>query len=883
MKKLILALWAALLVVRSFAAQVPEKEPNNTIAGAQPILLADTVTGIVSSASDWDGYRIQLPVGAYTIAFSYPSGVGNFNDWFDLVDVNFVAIEPHRCYWVGGNVVQVLHVKVCAPVAAYFTVQMNQAAGQPTGKNYRFWILNDKGDPECDDQASTANVLTQPGVWQSRLATAGDEDWVKIPNVGTGPFSAAVNNPTENIPFSMQLFKDPAGAALASATQGSLNTSIAQPGAYYLRIRYANPDTASRFGYLTSIVYSATACVPVVGITNIQKAGRKATLSAVIQNADSVAVNWGDFTVNDTLVHEYAADGSYTVTITAFNACGSTTATAQLNVLLIECDVLFLENVPPNDTIKVPVVVLNGEAQVAGLTGTLSMSNPAAGQFIGFASGTLNTSGFVFNPANGRFATSFAAGGSETLAIGDTLFYLCYLTGSTPGDSTGVDLNGGALPFQFTVFVLGQPEPAATTVLPGGFQIVEDVLLSMLVKTPTGLFVSNVKVEIVTPDTTLSGYTDQQGILAIKVPFAAKYTIRCGKDTTLLVGVENSFLVNRVIVLLQNNGFTAYSYVAADFDCDGQITVSDAVKILQYIVGLIPVPCQQLVFIDGQHVFPAYPDPTYQQFPQEIVINNPNPKTGESRTVIATVRGDLKHTTDPGLTGGGTEDRDPHTATWTYTAREENGFAEALLRADQWLGLAGGSLHFAFDATQFEYVGAEMLQGQAESILVVNDQAATSAGQLKIAFIQRHGQPLRFDAALPLLRLRFRSTQPAVKRDLTLALGQNEMPSRTFDATGKSAEVTLLREENTTPPSAAAEPSCYPNPATSTLWVSLPSGTAERVEVFDMSGNLVFSVENVAGYQVSVPVGHLPSGLYTVLVATSERVFHQQVEVVSGR
>ena len=68
----------------------------------------------------------------------------------------------------------------------------------------------------------------------------------------------------------------------------------------------------------------------------------------------------------------------------------------------------------------------------------------------------------------------------------------------------------------------------------------------------------------------------------------------------------------------------------------------------------------------------------------------------------------------------------------------------------------------------------------------------------------------------------------------------------------------------------------YPNPFNSTVRFSAPDGKIERIEIFNINGELVFHSE-AEGKTVSWEPKSLPSGLYLVRVKASGKTFRKRV------
>ena len=74
-----------------------------------------------------------------------------------------------------------------------------------------------------------------------------------------------------------------------------------------------------------------------------------------------------------------------------------------------------------------------------------------------------------------------------------------------------------------------------------------------------------------------------------------------------------------------------------------------------------------------------------------------------------------------------------------------------------------------------------------------------------------------------------------------------------------------------------------PNPANTSVQVTLfPPGPGDRysLRLFDTAGDVVYAAENVASGTLSIPLGHLPAGVYSLVVVSQQRV--QSGRVVVG-
>jgi PKD repeat protein len=864
-----------------FAAVVMENEPNNTLQSAQPVILGDSIQGLVSSDTDIDYFKYTLSEGTYMFYFTYPNGNPGFEDWVTVVDVNGIEF-PHACYDVSGQ--QVSYIKICNATTAFVKVHKNATSGL-TNKPYQIKMVADPDDPkECNDDKLTARVINDPGVYTGKMPVKNDPDVLKI-NSKSGIFGVAINTPLQpSLAFSLELYQGNNPIPIATTTSGyDLNYNLPANGVYYLSIKYAL-DTMSQYPYQVSMLYTPDTCnLPTIGVVNVQKSGKTVTLNTIVQNQDSLSINWGDGTFSDSLTHTYTNNGNYTISIAAINSCGVATATTTAYILTARFRLVPVENVVPGTPVKMALVCEEGEFQAATLQFTF-VADASKVQISGVLPGTLNTNNLQKNTdltsfGYGRVAGNFNPNGSETVSQGDTVLYLLINTiGAVKGDSVAVDLNG-SLSFVFGAFILGSAEEIDTDLTPGSITFVKDVPFKVGIKTPTFVPVSNVKVTFTSADTTITAFTDVNGLVDIILPYSTQYTVTCQKDTVLLNGISpvDAFKINRAIVLLNNNGTTAYSYIAADFDCSSSINTLDPVKILQYIVGLIPTaPCAQLEFIDAAHVFLPYATnaATYFNYPTQVIVTNPNTTTGADAKFICVVRGDYDHNANPGLTNSDLNDRGlPSDAKFSYSVLEEDGKLKVRLSPETALEIASGAFTLGYDTDNFRF--QELTMVQSHNATVVYKEIAP--GKINLAFMNTVGENMSLLSDMPFIELTFNVVKsPSMTFDLSLL--KDAIEPEISDNDGNLKSVAISR-------ASALEVQTnqmfrfYPNPTQNDLLVSLPEPMDANLVMVDANGRTVFSQIGTKVWQMVVPTDQLSNGVYTCRLSTNGQTINRKIVV----
>ena len=122
------------------------------------------------------------------------------------------------------------------------------------------------------------------------------------------------------------------GGTPATSTDVNPTISYAAPGIYDVTLEVINPAGQSS---VTESSYVSITAQPTAGFT-YSTAGTSATFNNTSANATSFSWNFGDGNSSSDMspVHDYAATGTYTVTLTTSNICGSITETQNVTVNL---------------------------------------------------------------------------------------------------------------------------------------------------------------------------------------------------------------------------------------------------------------------------------------------------------------------------------------------------------------------------------------------------------------------------------------------------------------------------------------------------------------------------------------------------------------------
>ena len=77
--------------------------------------------------------------------------------------------------------------------------------------------------------------------------------------------------------------------------------------------------------------------------------------------------------------------------------------------------------------------------------------------------------------------------------------------------------------------------------------------------------------------------------------------------------------------------------------------------------------------------------------------------------------------------------------------------------------------------------------------------------------------------------------------------------------------------------------SIYPNPVTNNLTIEVPAGQADLVQLYDLSGRMVYSNANVQGNQHLVDVAQYADGMYLVRVIGNGELLHESKVIKHSR
>ena len=151
---------------------------------------------------------------------------------------------------------------------------------------------------------------------------------IVIPSTGCSPFAVQFNNLSSNATSYEWTFT---GGTPATSSLQSPNITYNTAGTFSATLKAINAGGSATFTSPTQVIVGAA---PTVGFTS-NVVGKTATFSNISSNSTDYLWKFGDNTFNSTAqnpVHTYVNDGTYSVTLTATNDCG--TKTSIQNVLI---------------------------------------------------------------------------------------------------------------------------------------------------------------------------------------------------------------------------------------------------------------------------------------------------------------------------------------------------------------------------------------------------------------------------------------------------------------------------------------------------------------------------------------------------------------------
>jgi len=330
--------------VRSSCAAPQPPVPNftsNVTSGCAPLTV---------------NYTNQTPGVVTNYFWTFPGGTPEFSTnpnpvvTYNTSGVYNVSLEATN---LGGSatIIKAGYIVVSGGPTANFSTVVNNLNVQTTNlsanaTNY-VWNFGD-GTPNST-ATSPAHVYAQPGTYTIRLTATNPcgQSVKEISVIVTAPISAAFsatplqgcapltvtfnNESTGNVTSWMWTFE---GGTPATSTDQNPTVTYLEPGAYNVSLTVSNGSFQNSTQLTDYIVVNGA---PAATFTSLNPPGSPSVqFNNTTTGASSYHWDFGDGATSEAAdtSHTYEADGTYTVTLIATNACGSDTAMQEVTILL---------------------------------------------------------------------------------------------------------------------------------------------------------------------------------------------------------------------------------------------------------------------------------------------------------------------------------------------------------------------------------------------------------------------------------------------------------------------------------------------------------------------------------------------------------------------
>ncbi len=238
------------------------------------------------------------------------------------------------------------YVSVAAGPNAGFSASVNGFAANftnsSTGGNSYAW---DFGDANTSNDVNPSHTYAKDGNYTVILTVTnpcGTSTFTQIVSIITSPNAGFTANTTTGCSALTVQFKDLSSGTATSwlwiFSGGNPSTSTAQnptvtystPGVYDVTLVASGPGGTSTFTQSGFITVTSTPGVDFAPVVN----GTSVTFNNSSTNANSYLWSFGDNSnsVEENPIHTYAAPGTYTVTLTATNNCGTVSSTKTVEI-----------------------------------------------------------------------------------------------------------------------------------------------------------------------------------------------------------------------------------------------------------------------------------------------------------------------------------------------------------------------------------------------------------------------------------------------------------------------------------------------------------------------------------------------------------------------
>ncbi len=392
-------------------------------------------------------------------------------------------------------------------------------------------------------------------------------------------------------------------------------------------------------------------------------------------------------------------------------------------------------------------------------------------------------------------------------------------------------------------------------------QIIEGVQFTLVGVPPDGL-----------PSITVWGVLDTSSCLLFvnALPYSTDYTVTPVKDDNPMNGVSTFDLVLMSKHILGIEPLSSpYKIIAADINKSNSVTTFDVVELRKLILGTYSELPNNTSwrFIDKAYTF-NNPNNPFQNVPFPENVSVSDVQSNQTNDFVGIKIGDLNCSAIPnvlGPTGITLSDR-------LLAPGEIADIPVSVAEPGEWLGFQF-ALQFDPEALVIEAVEPGPLPAlSADGFGVFSGRVASSWA---------YGAAQAVAPGTPLFTLRVRALKPVALHD-ALQLESGNLAPEAYTG-GENLRPLMLAFTSAKAGEGPAVFAPQPNPthAGATLPLTLPTAAEARLEVFDLTGKMLFvkTVSLEAGFQtLDIPAIALPeSGLYIWQASLNEHHFSGKI------
>ncbi len=376
------------------------------------------------------------------------------------------------------------------------------------------------------------------------------------------------------------------------------------------------------------------------------------------------------------------------------------------------------------------------------------------------------------------------------------------------------------------------------------------------------------------PFTRIDSIGDDCGLFYF-IPVNSAIALTLSKNDNPLNGVTTYDLVlmsKHILAIEPLN--SPYKMIAADANKSGSVTTFDIVEIRRLILGLYTSFPNNTSwrFADKDFQFPNYHNPFQTVFPENVVLQD-WPGFPNQFTFIGIKVGDVNNTAVPNAdTPPPAESRAPSFLSLPDLDLKTGEIYEIPIRATEIADWVGLQFSLGFDP---EMIDIEAIESSSLPDFDQNNWAQPQAGRLTLSWSSALPTNILSNAEVLHLRIKARANIPLSKVFKTAE--KLTLRPEAYDLYGISRPLKIVFSENSNPETIQVfAPQPNPTTAGSTLPIQLLQAENLRLEVFDLTGKLLWvnalSLEK-GNHALEIPAWAMPqAGLFAWRVKVGDVV-----------